>query len=84
MNLRVGDTVVVNGERVKIVGRQAAGKHVHWTLEDGRTMTDLHKNDAVEIVKPQLPPLERVEPVQEVDEVEDDDMYPHRSWRNRG
>jgi len=49
--MEVGNTVVVNGKSVKIVGRHAAGKHVQWTLEDGTTAIDLHLNKDVQVTQ---------------------------------
>jgi hypothetical protein len=48
--MQVGDKVNLGGKTVKIIARHAAGKHVHFTLEDGSVVTDLHKDMNAKIV----------------------------------
>lgn len=40
--MEVGNKVVVDGKEAVITGRHASGKHVQWSLDDGRVVADLH------------------------------------------
>ena len=73
--VNVGDTILLGGKTVKIVGRVAAGKHVKWTLDDGRTITDLDQRSDVQLVAPEVRPLPIEEGrIEEAWSVEDEDL----------
>lgn len=59
--VNVGDKVVVDGKQAVVTSRTAAGKHVSFTLSDGRVRNDLHLRKDVEVVSkvPAVEPVQR-------------------------
>lgn len=52
--VNTGDWILLDGKTVQVMARWASGKHVQFTLSDGRKLIDLHKNPAVQIVSPEI------------------------------
>ena len=50
IEVKTGDKVRVDGVIATVDARWAAGRHVQFTLSDGRKMVDLHKRDDVEVI----------------------------------
>jgi hypothetical protein len=55
MDINTGDTVRVDGKVARVTARWAQGKHVTYTLSDGRQLLDIHKWDDVEKVTSEVP-----------------------------
>ena len=49
-----GDWIILDGKTVQVTARWAAGKHVKYTLSDGRVMHDLHKRADVQIASQEI------------------------------
>lgn len=41
--IKVGDNVRVDGKEARVIGSWGQGKHMAWSLDDGRVILDLHK-----------------------------------------
>lgn len=44
--VKVGDKVKWQGRETRVTSRAAAGRHIRWGLEDGRTVLDLEQKVA--------------------------------------
>ena len=55
--INTGDRIRLNGTEATVTARHAAGKHVRFTLSDGRVVHDLDKRDDVELLAGKAPAL---------------------------
>jgi len=48
--VNTGDRILVDGREALVNARWASGRHVQFTLSDGRVLLDLHKRDDVQVL----------------------------------